>query len=516
MVAAINEFRRLSVKQIELVSQVRKKFKKEGITELAASIDANGLLQPIIVRPSKRPSGKFVVLYGERRFRAVQSLGWEYIDAILTDDPGERTSERQVVENVQREDLDPMEEADAYAKLIKDSTIDELAAKVGRTVAYCYRRLKLNDLEPKLKKLLREGNLSIGAAEELARLEKSVQQRYLNQHRFYGDRTGGVEAIREFIRKHVRNDLAKAPFDKTDAKLVKGALPCLKCPKRTGFAPNLFDDDEELDGQDMCQDPGCYGAKMTAYLKARIAKETPVLLIALDHAHPPWLAKLNLKNILGNWEWTAKKEADGGKKGIVVCSTNQKHIGTIKYVTKGRQQFTHEPSATEKFNTRVTNWEHRVNSELAQREAAVVAKKITRVGRREAEFLVWSIWDESHYETKKTVIKLLGLEIPKKQQHGTTFHDEDTPLRKHLAGIKNVPAVLALAVVIATAPLATVNMGDAFYGAQDRDKKFKEMRKGMKIDRSKLRAEVVKEIPRPTKPKAKKATTKTSKRKAKK
>lgn len=509
MVATAGALIRVPVKQIKVQSQIRKTFNAETITELAASIDSLGLLQPITVRAGHRgPKLRYVLVFGERRLKAVQSLGWEHLDVILREFSDLEIAEigkKQLIENLQREDLDPLEEGAAYATMTGGvDTIDDVAAKVGRTVPYVYRRLRLNDLVPKLKAALANGKLPLLAAEELARQEESVQMLYLKtNHGFFG----GVDEIRGFLRHSVRNDLAHAPFDMTDAELVPSASPCAQCPKRTGFAPNLFADDEGF-GTDLCQDPQCYGAKTVAHLNARIAVEKPELLIALDYNRPIWLQKLKLKqDIVGYSEWTATKK-DAGQKAMVVCASNQKLVGTVRWVKKGRQQYTHEQTPAERLRNRVLKWEQRVTAEVRTREAKLVASKVKKVGRREAEFLVWSMWDESHYETRKTVLAMLELDLPTKQQHGTTFHDEDTPLRKYIAAVKTIPALLTLAVVIATAPCA----GESeFYGAHDREKKYREIQKAMKIDRTKLRAAVVKDIPRPTKPKA---TTKTTKRKA--
>lgn len=523
MVAPIGTLLRIRVDSIKVLTQTRKKFSKESITELAASIESSGLLQPITVRHEGRdPSPNYVLLYGERRLKAVVSLGWQKIDAILV--PGHiaanlddgSVGKNQIIENMQREDLEPMEEAEAYVHIratVKGiDTVDDLAAKVGRTVAYVYRRMRLNDLIPKFKKALREGELGLKAAEEIARQEQSVQQLYVKHHpQWFGD----VDDVRRFLKHVVRNDLNNAPFDKTDNDLVASASPCAKCPKRTGFAPNLFDDDEQVAGHDICQDPTCYGAKVVAHLKARIAAEKPDLLIAVDFSRAPWLEKLKLKKeIVGSYDWTAATKADG-KKAVVVAAQNQKMVGTVRWVKKGRQEQTHQPSADERFKNRVTKWEQRVIVELKDREAKLVASKIRRVGRREAEFLIWSMWDESHYETRKIVLKTLGLELVKTQQHGTTFNDEDSPLRKYIGGLKNVPALMWLAVVIATAPCGSEY---EYATNKDREKKYREIHKALKIDRTKLRADVVKDLPRPTKPKAaKKATTKKiAKRKAKK
>ena len=119
---------------------------------------------------------------------------------------------------------------------------------------------------------------------------------------------------------------------------------------------------------------------------------------------------------------------------------------------KGRQQHTHEQTPEQRLNVRVDNWKQRVESEIFARERAMLAKKINKVGRREAEFLVWSMWDESHLDTRKLVLKMLGLDLPTTKKYGTTFRDADKPLRQYIAGLKAIPAVLALAVTIATAP----------------------------------------------------------------
>ncbi len=162
--------------------QPRKLFDVEKLEELAASIRENGQLQPITVRPADEP-GKFWVSYGERRWRAHRLLverghdAFAQIDALVVDAPdvaGLRV--RQIVENVARADMTPLEEAQAYADLLDHFSPEAAARKVGISAAKFNARLSLIQLEPSISKLLAGKHLDAADAQEIARLPDHKDQ----------------------------------------------------------------------------------------------------------------------------------------------------------------------------------------------------------------------------------------------------------------------------------------------------------------------------------------------------
>lgn len=146
--------------------QPRKLFTKEALDELTASIKEHGVLQPILVRPYKNG---YQVVAGERRLRAATQAGLKEIPAIVREIDDDQASEIALVENLQREDLTPIEEAAAYRQLIDKYayTQETVAEKVGRSRTYITNMIRLLTLPEEIQQLLTNGDLSIGHARAL-------------------------------------------------------------------------------------------------------------------------------------------------------------------------------------------------------------------------------------------------------------------------------------------------------------------------------------------------------------
>ncbi len=147
--------------------QPRRGFDEDSLEELAASISELGVLQPILVRRTEK--GRFELIAGERRWRAATKTGLETIPAIVRGVDDEQSLEQAVVENVQRDDLNPIEEALAYERLIGefDLTQDEVATRVGRSRPAIANTLRLLQLESGLQNYVADGRLSSGHARAL-------------------------------------------------------------------------------------------------------------------------------------------------------------------------------------------------------------------------------------------------------------------------------------------------------------------------------------------------------------
>lgn len=152
--------------------QPRKKFANVELKELQESIKANGLLQPITVRKAAKGEG-FELIAGERRLRAVTSLGWKEVPAIVRDVDDKALLTYALIENLQRSDLDPIEEAEGYQQLVKEFglTQQDVADIVGKDRATVANSLRVLNLPPAVREMLRSGQLSLGHAKALLALD---------------------------------------------------------------------------------------------------------------------------------------------------------------------------------------------------------------------------------------------------------------------------------------------------------------------------------------------------------
>ena len=157
--------------------QPRRVFKESELEELAASIRENGLLQPLLVRPAPSVTGRYELIAGERRLRSVRSLGWAEVPVLVRDASDETLLVLALVENLQREALNPLEEAEGYAALseqygLSQSAIAKVVGKDRSTVANLLRLLKL---PLSIRKFVEDGSLSMGHARALLSVEDPVR-----------------------------------------------------------------------------------------------------------------------------------------------------------------------------------------------------------------------------------------------------------------------------------------------------------------------------------------------------
>jgi len=156
--------------------QPRQHFDVEKLSELAASIKEHGILQPLIV--TEPAGGCYTIIAGERRWRAAQSIGLVQIPCIMRTMAQQQLQELSLIENIQRENLQPLEEAQAYRDLLDqyNYTQEALAARLGKSRPHIANTLRLLTLAPQFKELLQQGKLSAGHARAILALTDERKQ----------------------------------------------------------------------------------------------------------------------------------------------------------------------------------------------------------------------------------------------------------------------------------------------------------------------------------------------------
>ena len=264
----------MEVQELELTkikrdpNQPRKTFDEKALKLLSDNIAEVGVLQPITVRPGK--NGHIIVM-GERRYRASKMANLKTIPCIVRDFDSAIISEVQIIENLQREDVEPIEEADAIEFLLKKYNVSEIAQRIGRTAPFIYSRVKLANLIEGFRKFVRSKEMTLSLAVSVATFPKEEQEEILAS---MGD-TFYAHQIKNSVNQKVF-DLEKAPFDLNDAKLVAKAGACSKCPFNSLNEGSLFGE-----GKQICTRVSCFSNKRSKHLLKTIedCKKEGILLI---------------------------------------------------------------------------------------------------------------------------------------------------------------------------------------------------------------------------------------------
>lgn len=273
-----------------------------GLDELAASLREKGMISPITVRPIKNTHGQdHELVAGERRWRAAQIAKMPAIPCIVRELSDKEVLEIQLVENVQRVDVHPLEEADGYRDLIDKHghDVDSIAAKTGKSKATIYARLKLCALAPGPRKAFLEDKLNASIALLIARIPdpklqeqatKEVLGQVVDEENYNPSEPLNPErrdlvidpdkdvverqpmSVREaqvHLQRRYMLRLELARFDITATTLVMKAGACTTCPKRTGNQRELFSD---VKSADVCTDPTCFETKTKAAFEEKAAE----------------------------------------------------------------------------------------------------------------------------------------------------------------------------------------------------------------------------------------------------
>ena len=268
----------------------RKNFDEEALQELADNIKHQGLLQPITIRPiewkeEEQSTGvgytpnKYEIVCGERRWRAVKLNESETIPCIVRELDDATAYEVMITENLQRKDIDPMEEAFAFAELIKTGkAADEIAQRFGKPLRFVQSRIKLASLIPEAKELVTDGAMDIGAAQIICKLSEEEQKGFIEQYKNYGSYSKG------YAKNYAEGlfcVLERAEWHNA----FKGACgcKCSECEYNSANAGCLF---YEMKGTPRCTNKDKFKAKKLSWLKKVIEDQRKDLLKADEEFIP--------------------------------------------------------------------------------------------------------------------------------------------------------------------------------------------------------------------------------------
>lgn len=386
------------------------------LQELVQSLRSLGQIEPIVVRaiaadPDGIAPAHYEVLAGGRRLRAAQLGGLVDLECkVLTGIDDHTALEITVVENLQRADLHPLEEALGVAALLDDGrSVEEIARNLGKSVRWVYLRAKLRDLVPQWRELLDvpddiASRLSAGHLELIARMAPEVQAELLKERvEIFGDMgddmlVAPVEDCAERIAREYLRELGSAPWKLDDETLLVSAGPCTTCPKRSACQQELFAD---LAGgkkpKDRCLDAGCWDSKRAAWLKQReaeaIEKHGDEVIRVAAPAHVNDVGEEQPKSIKGVVPSNEVKEARAGERGakpaLIVSGPDQ---GKVKWVKPDVPSYRSPTAATAKAfglekkaaagDSATTRQEERAREERERKRSQHVGKALAEALRK--------------------------------------------------------------------------------------------------------------------------------------
>ena len=274
--------------------QPRKSFNEEALKQLSESIEEHGVLQPITVRKSGKD---YIIVMGERRYRASKLAKKKTIPSIVREYDNNDVLEIQIIENLQRQDVEPTEEAEAVVFLSEKYSPTEISKRLGRTENFVRQRLKLAGLIEGFKTFVRNGEMTISLGVGVALFEPEEQQMMLE--------TMGEDFSSHQINQMIKNqtyDLEKAPFDVVDEKLITKVGACTTCPFNAMNQGNLFGD-----GKMVCTKSACYETKKSKSFLNLIEKSKTENVLLIPEIRKYWADDDNNQLIISQLEQNGLK-----------------------------------------------------------------------------------------------------------------------------------------------------------------------------------------------------------------
>lgn len=290
-IATVNEYRNLPLAQLqESPTNPRRRFDEHGLNELAASFTAQGVLQPLLVRAVA--DDKYEVIAGARRLRAAKLATLKDVPVRIVSLSDFDCVIAQLVENIQREGVHPMEEALAFDALLRLESprydVVAVAQKAGKSPTFVAKRQRLVELIPSIVEAFMADQIGVGHALEIAKLPQPQQGKAFDaafRTVWHGGKdTRVVLPLRDFtawIEQNILLSLDKVPFDTNDAMLVPEAGSCADCSKRTGFNTLLFG--EMGSRHDQCSDANCFNSKINRFVEKQVEAKPKLVQITIAH-----------------------------------------------------------------------------------------------------------------------------------------------------------------------------------------------------------------------------------------
>ncbi len=265
----------------ESTTNPRRTFEESKLQELAESIRHHGLIQPVTVRPN---ADGFELIAGARRYRAAQLAELFSIPARIVEIDDAQALEWQLVENSQRVDVHPYEEAQGFQRLLDlpGYDVSALVEKSGKSASHIYARLSLLQLIPTVAEAFSQERITASHANLIARLPQESQAEAYEQcwRKDWQEKEAHLlpaKNLSAWIQANLYLSLADAPFDREDPTLNPAAGACVTCPRRSGYNTSLFAD---VQG-DQCLDGPCFQTKISAHIDRELAARPE--LVQIEH-----------------------------------------------------------------------------------------------------------------------------------------------------------------------------------------------------------------------------------------
>jgi ParB family chromosome partitioning protein len=389
-------------------------FEDKEFEELKASIQEKGILVPVLVRETK--NGTFEVIAGARRLRAAKQLKLEEIPAKIVEMNDEEALEAQIIENLQRKDIHPIEEGLAYRVMRENKmTSKEIADKIGKSERYVSYRLNLTNLIDAGQKAFRSGKINDGLAVLISDLAPHHQKEALKFCLRDWDIPTAKE-LKEWIVNNVYEPLKNQPWLNKGMEEIVG--PCVECPPSR---QSLFGDVKE----GACTDLRCWNRKMNKYINYQIAeyKKEGIDLVQI---------KLNYGNSLKKGVLTksqyepVSKKCGHEVKAIVVEDEGMGEIKTIcideKCPVHGKQHTEYKASPAEKAKKKEERLQAIKEKEAEDKKLLKKLDKITAKNILEhLDVLVDLTFEAAGYLACQRICKRHGIEVEKREDFPGSF-----------------------------------------------------------------------------------------------
>jgi ParB family chromosome partitioning protein len=394
------------------------------------------VLQPILVRPVGAGAAKYRIIAGERRFRAATEAGLTEIPAYVRAMNDEDALSAGLMENLLREDIHPLDEADGFLRLKDELKLDlrAIAARVGKDARYVTRRLSLTCLIKEARDDFRRERITLGHALEISRLDPVIQPDALlacyeiktvpssgeNGLDYVADKERPARPVRylqEWLLKNVHLNLKQAPFKLDDARLRADGLTCLECPQRSGFNKLLFADIEEAD---TCLNPLCFQAKRQQFVqltKTALEEKTGKPAVSISAYYGAGNAAEGTL-ALGAYQLLAKRD-DRCEHAVQAVYADGGDLGKVKWVCHepsckdhlGRAREAYAPAANGAGPVGSSDDRHARKQELFDIKVAELVRK--RVMKEAMQTFAWPLERKQLDEAAKEFFRRIPTDVQK-------------------------------------------------------------------------------------------------------